>query len=84
MSRYALITVQELIDNLNKIDKKDQPVVAWVKIASDFEFGDGTPAPTEQQFQQVITRDVALHTLFDEPHEVLNDVLYEACHGEEN
>jgi hypothetical protein len=47
-------TIRQFIAELSAIENQDQPIFAVHWLAEDFEFGDGTPSPTPEQFGQVV------------------------------
>jgi hypothetical protein len=69
-----MATVQNLIDQLNKIENKEQSVIFQYFLAEHFEFED-IGAPTEEQFDEA-TEDLNHSSLWDESAETINDYLY--------
>lgn len=66
-------TVQNLIDQLNKIEDKEQSVIFQYYLAEHFEFEDkGTP--TAEQFDEA-TEDLDDESLWDDSAETINDYL---------
>lgn len=47
-------TIREFIKQLSEIENQDQPIMAVWWIAEDFEFGDGTPNPTPEDFGKAV------------------------------
>jgi len=72
-------TIRELIAELSAVENLDQPIVALWSLAEDFEFADGTPTPTPEQFGKII----AEITLDDVTYAELNDIVYYAMVREE-
>lgn len=75
-------TVQELINYLNDIEDKDQAVIYQYYLAEHFDFYDGTPTPTAEQFNKAV-EDLDCETLWDEAHDTLSDYLHDLCEIEE-
>lgn len=48
-----MASVSDLIAQLNTIEDKDQPIIFQYWLAEDFEFYDGTGAPSQDQFGEV-------------------------------
>ena len=76
-----MASIQDLIDQLNQIDDKDQSIMFQYYLAEHFEFSDGTPSPTAEQFDQVVD-DLDDESLWAEAHETINDYLYGICESE--
>lgn len=69
-----MATVQNLIDQLNKIENKEQSVIFQYYLAEHFEFEDkGTP--TAEQFDEA-TDDLDDNSLWDDSAETINDYLF--------
>jgi hypothetical protein len=69
-----MATVQNLIDQLNKIEDKEQSVIFQYYLAEHFEFEDkGTP--TAEQFDEA-TDDLDDSSLWDDSAETINDYLF--------
>lgn len=67
-----MITIKELIEQLQEIENKDQTVIAQYFLAEHFEF-DGE-SPTAAQFDKA-AEDLGHNALWDDPAETLNDYL---------
>lgn len=67
-----MITIKELIQQLQEIENKDQTVIAQYFLAEDFEL-DGE-SPTAAQFDNA-AKNLDHHTLWDDSAETLNDYL---------
>jgi hypothetical protein len=76
-----MATVQNLIDQLNKIENKEQSVIFQYFLAEHFEFADGTPSPTAEQFDKV-AEDLDDESLWEDAHETVNDYAYGICESE--
>lgn len=76
-----MASIQDLIDQLNQIDDKDQSIMFQYYLAEHFEFSDGTPSPTAEQFDQVVD-DLDDESLWADAHETINDYLYGICESE--
>lgn len=71
-----MATIQNLIDQLNKIENKEQSVIFQYYLAEHFEFEDkGTP--TAEQFDEAVD-DLDDESLWEESAETINDYLYGA------
>lgn len=69
-----MATVQNLIDQLNKIENKEQSVIFQYYLAEHFEFEDkGTP--TAEQFDEA-TDALDDESLWDDSAETVSDYLY--------
>lgn len=69
-----MATVQNLIDQLNKIENKEQSVIFQYYLAEHFEFEDkGTP--TAEQFDEA-TDALDDESLWEEAGETVSDYLY--------
>lgn len=68
-------TIRELIAELSANENQDQPVMYEYYLAEQFEFADGTPSPTSEQFGEII--DSLVPTMFSEVYSELNDIVYE-------
>jgi hypothetical protein len=66
-------TIRELIAELSANENLDQPIVAQWSLAEDFEYADGTPTPTPEQFGEIIAEIEYGDVTYDE----LNDIVYE-------
>ena len=75
-----MATVQNLIEQLSKIDNKEQSVMFQYYLAEHFEF-DGK-APTSEQFDQT-AEDLDDPVLWDEAGEAINDYLYGLMNNDE-
>lgn len=74
-------TIRELIAELSANENLDQPIVAVLYIASDFEFADGeTATPTPEQFGKVLEN---FYIDYDSIYNELNDSVYEFMVSEE-
>ncbi|NBW11603.1 MAG: hypothetical protein EBR82_26590 [Caulobacteraceae bacterium] len=67
-------TVKQLIAELSKIENQDEPIFALYWQAWNFEFGDGKPTPTPEQFGEILdTSSFDWTDLSDQ----INDSVYE-------
>jgi hypothetical protein len=76
-----MASIQDLIDQLNQIDDKDQSIMFQYYLAEHFEFSDGTPSPTPEQFDQAVD-DLDDESLWEDAHETINDYLYGICESD--
>ena len=76
-----MASIQDLIDQLNQIDDKNQSIMFQYYLAEHFEFSDGTPSPTAEQFDQAVD-DLDDESLWDDAHETINDYLYGICESD--
>jgi hypothetical protein len=76
-----MASIQDLIDQLNQIDDKDQSIMFQYYLAEHFEFSDGTPSPTAEQFDQAVD-DLDDESLWEDAHETINDYLYGICESD--
>ena len=76
-----MASIQDLIDQLNQIDDKDQSIMFQYYLAEHFEFSDGTPSPTSEQFDQAVD-DLDDESLWEDAHETINDYLYGICESD--
>ena len=67
-------TIKQLIAELSAIENQDQPVFALYWQAENFEFGDGKPTPTPEQFGEILDTNYFDWT---ELSEQINDSVYE-------
>ncbi len=70
-----MATVKSLIEQLSEIEDKDQSIIFQYFLAEHFEFSDGTPSPTAEQFDEAVD-DLDDESLWEEAHETVNDYLY--------
>ena len=70
-----MATVKDLISQLEQIEDKDQSIIFQYFLAEHFEFNDGTPSPTAEQFDEAVD-DLDDESLWEEAHETVNDYLY--------
>jgi hypothetical protein len=70
-----MATVKSLISQLEEIEDKDQSIIFQYFLAEHFEFADGTPSPTAEQFDKV-AEDLDHESLWDDAHETVNDYAY--------
>lgn len=68
-----MATVQNLIDQLNKIQDKEQTVMFQYYLAGHFDFDQKTP--TAEQFDEVAD-DLDHESLWQEACDTINDYLY--------
>lgn len=76
-----MASIQDLIDQLNQIDDKNQSIMFQYYLAEHFEFSDGTPSPTAEQFDQAVD-DLDDESLWEDAHETINDYLYGICESD--
>ena len=78
-------TVQQLITQLESIENKEQPVIFQYYLAKHFEYADGTPNPTEEQFERVVDEipESGDYHLWSSAYELLNDAVYELIVADE-
>jgi hypothetical protein len=76
-----MATVKDLIEQLSEIENKDQSIIFQYFLAEHFEFSDGTPSPTAEQFDKV-AEDLDHESLWDDAHETVNDYAYGICESE--
>jgi hypothetical protein len=73
-----MASVSDLIAQLNTIEDKEQPVIFQYWLAEDFEFYDGTGAPTQEQFD-IVADDLHPDHLWEDARvsivDALNDLL---------
>jgi|688.fasta_scaffold707930_2 hypothetical protein len=74
-------TIRQAIEELSDIENQDQPVVIVWYLADDFEYADGTPSPSPEQFGEAL-KDAYLSS--DELAEEINDILYDFMLNEED
>ena len=77
-----MATVKNLIDQLNQIEDKEQSVIFQYFLAEHFEFSDGTPSPTAEQFERV-AEDLDDESLWEDAHETVNDYAYGVVSSEQ-
>lgn len=77
-----MATVQNLIDQLNKIENKEQSVLFQYFLAEHFEFADGTPSPTAEQFDRV-AEELDDESLWDDAQQTINDYAYGIAEAED-
>jgi hypothetical protein len=70
-----MATVKDLISQLEQIEDKDQSIIFQYFLAEHFEFADGTPSPTAEQFDQTAD-DLDHESLWDDARETVNDYVY--------
>ena len=80
-----MATVQNLIDQLNKIENKEQSVIFQYFLAEHFEFSDlgGVRQPTAEQFDEA-TENLDDGSLWDESAETINDYLFGIMNRDED
>lgn len=78
-----MATVKSLIEQLEKIEDKDQSIIFQYFLAEHFEFNDGTPSPTAEQFEEMIDN-LDDESLWEEAHETINDYLYGLASSEDD
>lgn len=77
-------TIRELIAELSAIENLDQPILFEYLLAENFEYADGTPSPTAEQFGEVIDKELSRQDfIFANGYEVINDIVYEVMAREE-
>jgi hypothetical protein len=77
-----MATVKDLIQQLNEIEDKEQSIIFQYFLAEHFEFSDGTPSPTAEQFDEAVD-DLDDESLWEEAHETVNDYLYGLASNDE-
>jgi hypothetical protein len=75
--KSKMATVKDLIEQLNDIEDKEQPIIFQYFLAEHFEFSDlgEVRQPTLEQFDEVV--DALDHeSLWDDARETINDYAY--------
>jgi hypothetical protein len=77
-----MATVKDLISQLEQIEDKEQSIIFQYFLAEHFEFHDGTPSPTAEQFDKV-AEDLDHESLWDDARETVNDYVYGVVSSED-
>lgn len=78
-----MATVKDLISQLEQIEDKDQSIIFQYFLAEHFEFNDGSPSPTADQFDEAAD-ELDDESLWEEAHETVNDYLYGLVSNDED